>query len=173
MKILDKINIGKIVSHHLGTIKNANTGKPDRDDIFTFFMLPLLVSSALVFYKIELKTDATNIIIATLSIFVGLMFNIIVLIFDIVKRDASQKIKNEVLKQLLANISFAIILSIFSIIVTLFTYSSNYYFKVISTWLAYFCLGLFLVTLLMILKRMYNVFKNEIDELEKKGDKSE
>ena len=173
MKILDKVNVGKIISHHLGTIKNTNTGKPDKDDIFTFFFLPFLVASVLIYFNIELKTDATNIIIATLSIFVGLMFNIIVLIFDIVKRDASQKIKNEVLKQLLSNISFAIVLSIFAIIITLFTYSSNFILKITFTWITYFCLGLFLVTLLMILKRMYNVFKNEIDELEKQVGKTD
>jgi O-antigen/teichoic acid export membrane protein len=167
MTIFNKINLGKIISHHFATIKNANTGKPDKDDFFTFLLFPIIISSTLIYFKIYLKSDATNIIISTLSIFVGLMFNIIVLIFDIIKRDASQKVKNVVLKELLSNISFAIFVSILSIIITLFTYSTNICVKIIFTWIAYFFLALFLVTLLMILKRMYNIFENEIDSLEK------
>lgn len=167
MTLFDKINIKKIVNHHFATIKNANTGKASKDDILTFFIVPILTATLLVLFLIELKTDAINIIVSTLSIFVGLMFNIIVLIFDIVKRDASQKIKNEVLKQLLANISFAIVLSIFAILVTLCTYFSNCFIKFFFTWFAYFSLSLFLITLLMILKRMYNIFINEMEELEK------
>lgn len=167
MTLFSKIDISEILITHFSTIKNTNTGKPDKDDAITFIVMPLLISTTLVYFEIELYADATNIIIASLSIFVGLMFNIIVLIFDIVKRDASKKIKNTVLKELLANISFAIVLSVFSIIVTLFTYVGNPCVKIAFTWLVYFLLCHFCITLLMILKRMYKIFEDELKELEK------
>ncbi|ADQ17091.1 hypothetical protein Lbys_1373 [Leadbetterella byssophila DSM 17132] len=167
MTFLNKIDISKILTTHFSTIKNTNTGKPDKDDVLTFIVMPLLISISLIYYEIELNPEATNIIITSLSIFVGLMFNIIVLIFDIVKRDASRKVKNTVLKELLANISFAIILSVFSIIITLFTYISKPCVKVFFTWLVYFLLCHFCITLLMILKRMYNIFDKELEEIEK------
>ncbi|HLO43782.1 MAG TPA: hypothetical protein VK175_05565 [Leadbetterella sp.] len=165
--MLDKINISKIVKNHFSTLINANSGKPDWDDLLTFYGLPIIATSTLTIIGIKLNSEATNIIITTLSIFVGLMFNIIVLLFDIVKRDASRAIKNLILKQLLENISFAIILSILAILMTLITYSNNFIIKSISTCITYYLLTLFLITLLMILKRMYNVFKNEIEELER------
>lgn len=165
---MDKIDIRNIISNHISTIKNTNTGKPDFGDFFTFIVLPIMISLSLSLLKIEFKSETTSIIITTLAIFVGLMFNIIVLIFDIVKRDASQNIKNIILKELLSNIAFAIILALSTIIVIIFTYSSQLYIKIVSTSLSFFLVSLFILTLLMILKRMYNVFKNEIDEIEGK-----
>lgn len=167
--IFDKINCWKIVTSHVATLRNANTKKADVGDYFTFLVVPLMAATALIVWSVPLKNDAINIIITTLSIFVGLMFNIIVLIFDIVKRDAHQRVKNEVLKQLLANISFEILISVFAILLTLLTFFDNGRVKKIATFGTYFLLAVFLLTLLMILKRMYNVFKNEIDELERQA----
>jgi len=165
--IFEKINFSKIIVSHLRTLQNANTKKAGLGDYVTFLVTPLVFALFLTWAKVPLKNDAINIIITTLSIFVGLMFNIIVLIFDIVKRDARQHVKNEVLKQLLANISFEILISVFSILSTLGTFFENSYLKIAFSFITYFSLAVFLLTLLMILKRMYNVFKNEIDELEK------
>lgn len=171
MNLIDKINCLNIINSHLATLQNDNTKKADLSDYFTFLILPLLVAVALVKFGIYLKDSAINIIITTLSIFVGLMFNIIVLLFDIVKREAHQKIKNIVLKQLLANISFAILLSVVAILLTLLTFFDNCWVKLATTFITYFLLTLFLMTLLMILKRMYNIFKNEMDELERQQNK--
>jgi hypothetical protein len=88
---MEKIDIRDILKSHLKTIKNANSGKPDRWDYFTFAFLPLLISSILVYLKVEIKSEITTVIITTLAIFVGLMLNVIVLIFDIVKRTPLRK----------------------------------------------------------------------------------
>jgi uncharacterized membrane protein YhaH (DUF805 family) len=161
---MEKIDIRDILKSHLKTIKNANSGKPDRWDYFTFAFLPLLISSILVYLKVEIKSEITTVIITTLAIFVGLMLNVIVLIFDIVKRDSSQEIKNEVLKQLLSNISFEILLALFAIITILFSFSDIIQIKLFFSWLSFMSITLFLLTLLMILKRLNNVFKNELEQ---------
>ncbi len=167
--ILKKINISQILKSHFATLQNDNSKKSEFDDYFTFFILPIIISSILLYFKIWLKESAINIIITTLSILVGLLFNVIVLIFDIINRDATQKVKNTVLKQLLSNISFTILLAIVSILFTLVTYIDTIFIKEIATWIVYFLLSAFFFTVLMILKRMYLLFKNEIEEIERES----
>lgn len=167
MKILDKINIAKIVSRHVGTLKNYNTEKLGFDDLLTFIIFPLIGTSLLLYYKIELNDKATNIIITTLSILVGLLFNVIVIIFDIIKRDSSKKVKNKLLEELLTNISYSILVSIFVIVFTLLTYIDNEVSKKIFTGIVYFLIGNYFLTVLMILKRMFQLFDNELKEIEK------
>lgn len=171
--VFKKVNIKEILKSHFSTLQNDNSKKSEFDDYFTFLILPLIISTVLLYFKISLRDSAVNIIITTLSILVGLLFNVIVLIFDIIKRDASQKIKNTVLKQLLANISFTILLSIVTILFTLTTYLDVEIIKNITTWIVYFLLTNFLLTVLMILKRMYKLFENEIVEIEKSQNESE
>jgi amino acid transporter len=165
--ILHKVNINQILRNHFATLRNDNSQKAEFDDYLTFLIIPLATASGLVYFNICLTESAVNIAITTLSILVGLLFNVIVLIFDIIKRDASQRLKNTVLKQLLANISFTILLSIITIVFTLVTFITEPKIKVSATWIVYFLLTVFLFTVLMVLKRMYALFKNEIEEIEK------
>lgn len=165
----NKINISQILKSHFATLQNDNTKKVEFDDYLTFLIVPVIIASGLLYFDVQLDASALNIVITTLSILVGLLFNVIVLIFDIIKRDATHKLKNMILKQLLANISFTILLSILTILFTLATYFSIEIIKEIATWIVYFLLTIFLFTVLMVLKRMYLLFNNEIDELERKG----
>ena len=171
--MFDKINVVQIVKDHLDTLKNDNTKKPGNDDYFIFLILPLVLSTALLYFEIFLSEGAINIIITTLSILVGLLFNVIVLIFDIIKRDSSIKLKNRILKQLLSNISFTILTSIVAIIFTLLTFIDIFFLKIFFEGVVYFLLFLFLFTVLMIIKRMYILFVNEIDEIDMKQNKDE
>lgn len=166
MKLFDKVNIILIIQNHLATLKNDNSKKPEASDYFTFLFIPIVVSAILIYFKVLLSSEAINILITTLSILVGLLFNVIVLIFDIIKRDASNKTKNLVLKELFSNISFTILISILTITFTLFTFFENSLAKVIFTGIVYFLLSLFMLTVLMILKRMHKLFSNEIAEIE-------
>lgn len=166
--MLKKVNITSILSSHFDTLKNDNTKKADFDDYFTFLFLPVLVAGLLIYFKLFLTDNAINILITTLSIIVGLLFNVIVIIFDIVKRDNSKNIKNRVLEQLLSNISYTILISIIAIICTLITYFDYCWIKMGANFIVYFILTHYLMTVLMILKRMYLLFMNELKELEKK-----
>jgi len=164
--MLKKINIFNIITNHLKTLYNENTGKLGIDDFVTFLVIPLFVAFGLLYFNIHLTESAITIIITTLSILVGLLFNVIVIIFDIIKRDSSKKLKNRILNELLTNISFSIILSIVIILITLITYFTNKWICIISTGLVYFFLCIYFMTVLMILKRMYVLFINELKEIE-------
>jgi hypothetical protein len=167
MKILEKINVGKIIFKHIETLKNYNTNKLGFDDFITFILLPLIGTGLLIYFDIGLNDRATNIIITTLSILVGLLFNVIVIIFDIIKRDSTKKIKNKLLEELLTNISYSILLSILIIVFTLLTYINNELSKTIFTGIVYFLIGNYFLTVLMVLKRMYQLFDNELKEIGK------
>jgi hypothetical protein len=169
MKLVDKINITQIVKNHIATLVNYNTKKAGIGDYFTFFLIPAIIAGTLFYFDVHLTFDAINIIIISLSIFIGLLFNVILLIFDIVHRDSTTlKLKKAISKELLANIAFTVFLSIVSILSTLITYVKYTIVKHIFEVIVYFVLSLFLVTILMILKRMYLLFKHEVDTIDEK-----
>lgn len=163
--LLEKINITKIITDHIETLKNDNSNRHGLDDYFTFLIIPTVIASFLIFFHILLNSNAINITITSLAILVGLLFNVIILIFDIIKRDSKKQIKNKILQQLIANISFAILISIASILLILLTFFNNYFVNLIFHWYLYFSLTLFLFTVLMILKRIHILFKNEIVDI--------
>lgn len=162
--MLDKINISKIVENHFNTLRNANTKKAEFDDYISFLIIPLIATGLLIWRKTFLDTNSINIIITTLSILVGLFFNVIVLIFDIIKRDKNNNIKNVVLKELQANIAYIILISIISILICLVTYIDNCFVKYISNSVVFFLLTNLIMTVLMVLKRMFHLFDKEFED---------
>lgn len=166
--MFDKINVLTIVRSHLDTLKNDNTKKAGVDDWFVFLLVPLAIAGVLVWMGVDLSERATNIIITSLAILVGLLFNVIVLLFDLVSKDGSRKLKNRILKEVLANITFAVLIAIVAIILTLLTSLPNIWVVRAVEIVLYFLLTKFLLTCLMVLKRIYALFRNEMDELEKK-----
>lgn len=159
-----KINILKIINNHLETLVNANTKKPSCGDLILFGILPVVGALFPYFFRWSISENALSTLIAIHSIFVGLLINVIVLIFDIVNRNNNNPIKRDLLNEVLANILFTILLSIASIVLALCTYIPIGFLKIFATtFIVYFTIQFFF-TLLMILKRMYALFKNEIDK---------
>ncbi len=161
-----KLNVKEILCDHFNSLINDNTGKPDFSDIFSFLLFPIIGSSILVYFKIFIDSDRVDTLISALSIFVGLLLNVIVIIFDLIKKDRYKSIKNELLEEVLANISFAVFLSIICIIMLLFTLFSNCIAQYVFNSFSYFFLIEFVLTLIMVLKRMYILFKNEMNRKE-------
>jgi uncharacterized protein YacL len=165
--MFDKVNVSKIIQSHVDTLKNDNTNKAGADDWLTFLVLPAAVAGILVWLQVGLNERATNIIITTLAILVGLLFNVIVLLFDLVTKNGKRSLKNRILKEVLANITFSVLLAIVAILLTLLTSLPNPIVVCVVEFCLYFLLGQFLLTCLMVLKRIYVLFRNEIDELER------
>jgi len=160
-----KIDVRDIIVDHYKTLANANSKKADDSDIIIFFILPAVIATALLLLGANLEEGMIGNVISGLSIFVGLLLNVLVLIFDLVKKDSKSSIKNELLKQSLANISFTILLSLFCIITSIVTLVKYDIIKLSSMWLTYFLLMEFVACLLMIIKRMYRLLMNEFKEI--------
>lgn len=160
---MKKINVSSIFRDHVKTLVNNNTNRPGFEDWFLFLIIPILIAITLVVTFHTIDKDVANTIITILSIFVGLLINVIVLLFDIVRRDEEQKsIKNEVLRETLTNISYTILVGIIGILITLLTFMNYKYVRVIFSACSYFVLAHIFMTLLMIMKRIYALFNDEI-----------
>lgn len=161
-----KINVSNIIKDHLKTLVNDNTKRMGFSDILTFVFLPIAIASALVHFKIYID-NSVNYIISGLAVFTGLLFNVLVIIFDILKRENGDQLRLRILQQVLSNISFTIFLSLFTIVIVLITTVENLCIKLIVNWVSIFLLTEFVFTLLMILKRMYALFQEEFSRIKK------
>jgi hypothetical protein len=176
--MIDKINIKKIVRKHFATFQDERTGKKDVLDYIFFIFLPLLIS-VIFAIKFQNINSLANILIISLSIFTGLLFNLLLLTYDLVKRndnkiiglrkeelktkeDDDLKIKGRLLKQIFNNISYSILISLFAVLILFLSLLwDNYYYNVILSFAIYFLTINFFLTMLMVLKRTHNLLSSE------------
>lgn len=173
--MLSKINPTSIIKQHFNTLYDNRDEKISIWDIVFFFILPLIGSFILVLFEKELGTSSDSLLVS-LSIFTPLLLSLLVLIYEMGQK-ASDKFHSGTfygdyhdqinkLKEITANISFSILLSIISIIV-LVIYSLDLskdicYISVLNG-LIYYFVGVFCLTLLMILKRTHKLISDSLE----------
>lgn len=167
--MFSKIDIGRIVRDHLATLRDDATGQRMKSDYFLFFGLPLVLASFLLLV-LDLSQDrgAVGILVTSLSIFAALLFNLLLLIYDVVRKHepGSRNLRDALLSQVYSNISFAILVSILSIILLLAAYFdlNCSFFTLATSFAAYYLVSLFMLTLFMILKRVHILLSNEFED---------
>lgn len=161
-----KINVFDIIKSHFKTLRNANSNSLEFDDIIIFIISPVIVGGLFLYFNILLEKDSINLIVTIFSILTGLLINVLVLLFDIIKREKNKELKNQILKEIVSNISYSILISILTIAISFTSLSNIESVCKIGNFITYTLLFNFFVTFLMILKRIYKVFSNEIDESE-------
>lgn len=176
--MLDKINISQIIKEHFSTFQDEKSGKKDNIDFIIFIYIPITISIVLAYFFHDLEIF-TTILITSLSIFTGLLFNLLLLTYDLIKKNKSDKsteniagiktksddditIKSKLLKQIFNNISYSILISIFAIMLLLlsFIWNNCYYYITLSS-IIYFLVINFFLTLLMVLKRTHKLLSSE------------
>jgi hypothetical protein len=173
--MLAKINVADIVGDHFATLRNYDNEKRSIGDLTLFYFIPLGGAVALAVLKIDLHKDLVNLLVTALSVFAALLFNLLLLVYDVIKKSGdatdTEKLKRRYLKEIYTNISYSIFVSILSII---FLLASLLNFGAISnsccsfglkTGLVitvFFLLMNFLLTLFMILKRIHILLSKEI-----------
>ncbi len=167
--MLTKINISRIITDHLSTLKNANTRRVSIADITLFLISPIVISAGIVLLlRIYLNDGLVNILITCLSIFVGLLLNLLVIIFDIINKlkdeNSNDRLKKLFLKEIYANISFSILISLLNIGFLVITFTTNNYVKLVANILSDSILILFGLTLLMVLKRVHILLSGEFKD---------
>lgn len=165
-----KIDLSKPVRDHFRTLVDATTGKPGMTDYGTFLFLPVAAAGFFVWKQIWFNSDFIDITVSGLSIFVGLLLNVMVILFDVVRVEKVRPEKIELVRESIANIAFCIILSLLAIASS---YASQLdwgkWYRTVFHFLAYALIAEFMVTLLMVLKRMYALFVTELREIERKA----
>lgn len=173
--MLDRINILKIIQDHLGTMRSLNqtSNRIYWKDFLLFFIFPIIVSTLLVWKGYSFKEQLGN-LIAAISIFGGFLFNLLAIIYsqmENIKKDAKTEdnnLKTRFINEIHINISFCIVLSIFivlSLLLTTIDVPDFKFFEIIEkvvNGLNYFLMILFLLTLTMILNRVYILLKKGV-----------
>lgn len=114
--MFSKISTVEIIQDHLSTLRRDE--KLSFIDILTFYIVPLIIGIASYIFDISLDTKSTSTLVTVGSIFTGLLLSLMILIYDQRSKlenehsDKATKFKTALL-QLLNNISYAILISVF------------------------------------------------------------
>ncbi len=172
--MLERINILSIITDHFKTLKSLNQKSDwvNGKDLLLFVGLPLVLAILLTYKGYTFKEQLGN-LIASISIFGGFLFNLLAIIYsqlDNIEKDANNEnsdLKKKFVKEIHSNISFCIVLSIFIVITLLLStieipeFLYKWLIKKIIVGLNYFLMSLFLLTLIMILNRVYILLKKK------------
>ncbi len=159
-----KFNIFFIIRDHFDTLRNYNdNNKISGWDIAIFYFFPIMIAGLLMFLCNNIndspEASLVNIFVTVFSIFIGLLLNLLVLNVDLKDKFTTSEIKQTVAKQTFINISYGIVISITGVIFGLCTYIDLWKFPQIFTFLSYFIMVHFILTLFMIIKRVYKLFE--------------
>ncbi len=167
-----KINILQILRDHWKTLTDGGSNQPSPSDIFVFFVIPIILGITLPCFGILLSDTSVPILLASFSILTGLLFNILVLLFDLIRKEntsvttdpaikAAVQTRLKVLHDTFANISYSVLVGILLAILCLGgLLDFGFVRKVISV--AVFAGATnFVLTLLMVLKRIHALLSEE------------
>lgn len=169
---MDKINLIHIVSNHLKTLRNINSGKISTWDMFIFFAFPFIVSLGMTINNITIQSIIGDLLKA-IAIFSAFLFNMLAIVNNSFDREKvkNNKLKSMYAKEIHTNLSFEILLGVtlvfFLIVQSIVTqmpslpdfYNLDYWLKKIIETINISLLGTFLLTLLMCLNRVYILIK--------------
>jgi hypothetical protein len=173
---MNKINLFRIVVGHFDTLRDYSTGKRSWGDVALFFGLPLVVAFSGWFYGWGLYVDALNALIAAFAIFAGLLLNLLLLIYTFSTSstfpNALAKTKTRFVKELHDNIAFSVLTSILIVIAAMVGVAqlrmkdplNQLHTGPILTFVVIYLTANFVLTLLMILKRIHVLLSTEIEQ---------
>lgn len=210
MKFLNRISLSEIIKSHCSTfyddayLRIEGKKRIPLGDKIIFIVIPIIIAIILLTSEFFITETYLNIILTCLSIFAGLLFGLLSLVFELTKnikkeveiikinpivgdtlfkKLAHEELKYRISKELFVNIGFAIIVSILTIICAILTrlypkqivfwlshFECYQFIKTIylisSNFLAYYLLMLFVLTIMMILKRFFLLFDSETKNFE-------
>lgn len=171
-----KINVYSIIIAHIQTLCNFHTKKTSVCDIMVFYVFPLICGFLSLYFNISFDINSYGLSITFFGIFIALLLNIQVAIFSIFQRkwenpsdDQLKKLqlkkiseRKQLLSELNSNISYLIVFSIFSLILSMIFYLFKIKFAFAAS-ISIFNYVHFGLTILMIVKRSHALFQKEYD----------
>jgi len=175
--MLSRIDFRKIIIAHYNSLTSLNSRGISFSDILLFIIIPLLISSGLVYCNISIQKQTGN-IITMMSILAGFLFNLLAIIHTSLskikqrikeKNEHQNSIKFKFANEIHTNISYNILIALFLIFfLIIFAFDINFKCVVYNTIFIYIfnfiCLFLllhFILNLLMILNRIYILLDKE------------
>lgn len=168
---MNKINVLPLAKQHVDTLRDY--GAPSRSpvDFILFFVVPVSVGAAITWLGFGFRTDAVNGFLSTFAILVGLLLNLLVLVLTVAIAQApvsaDAKMRRTLLQEIFVNICFAVLVSLVVVATALIALAymrsepGARTGKIATFILTSFTVN-FILTLLMIIKRMYAAMSKEL-----------
>ncbi len=169
--MLDKINISGIIRDHLGTLRDYPQDKRSSVDFIVFFGTPAIMTGLLLKFYGGLEKDLITIVSTSLSIFAALLFNLLLLAYDLSRRTIGPNenpdgLRQRLIKEVISNISFAILVALVAIasVLAVVVMDCSEVATFALSGVVFFLVSLFFLTLLMLLKRVHVLLKGEVEK---------
>lgn len=183
-----KLDLSSLISNHYSTLRNDNTGKISKIDLFTFALVPIIICIVNVYYKLEINAELRGALINFGAIFSALLMSVLVLVYDQDNKLTEKKLfneelsqnesspkkdivnyedKKELLNQLYHNICYAIIVSLSIVVFPMLQIMFNSFnWDLVNRFfinpLIVFSLYSMVTTTLMIVKRMHALLNTNL-----------
>lgn len=170
--ILNKINLLPILKAHFSTLKdNGSYSKISMGDCMLFFGLPIISGALPLYLGFRFRIDAINGFLNVFAVLTGLLLNLLVLVVTLststVRRDVDFELRNHLVREVFANSCFALIVAISVVCTALVALA---YMRSVpgatsgsgATFGLVFLTVNFVLTLAMVLKRMFLLLTREI-----------
>jgi hypothetical protein len=165
--MLGKLDVTDIVGDHLATFVHQRDGRRMHLELGLFFVIPLLGAGALLWSARLLTPNLINILVTALSIFAGLLFNLLVLVHGLLRGpdDKSRpQVQRILIKEIHANVSYAILVSLVSVAVLVACmFKGPAWAYVAGSFIVYALAVNVLLTLVMILSRMHTMMAEDFE----------
>lgn len=165
--ITEKINPKWIIKHHLESLVDGR-GKKHRKDYITFFVLPIFPAILIKCLGATLDKDMVDIINTGLALFAGLFLSVSIQLISIDNSKLQSDVAKRIRMQTVYNIAFLILVALVSIVLSYISLFEGVesqivivpyaWFKASVDVIVYWFLGMFVLTVLMVLKRTTVLF---------------
>jgi hypothetical protein len=161
--VTSKIDIRMIISDHFGTFRDEGTGETSKVDLVVMILFPLLVAAGAYFFGFKIRDNHVGTLISVFAIFAGLLFNVLVLIYSFSDSDldGQKTLRDELLRQSFSNISYSIVLALFTVFVlTAVLFVGGITQRILEAAVVLIAVHFFL-SLLMVLKRIHVLLRDK------------
>jgi hypothetical protein len=169
--MFSKIDFRDILRDHFSTLTSGEQDTLSAEDLVLFFGLPLGAAIVLPLLNVCVSKEAASLLINALAIFAGLLLNLLVLIHSLIRRyldPVKHRTARALLHGLYANMSYAILVAILTLIpLVVIGFVKTQRTVTILSAVIFFALANFLLTLLMILKRVHALLSREFKNPQK------
>lgn len=164
------INVFEVIKNHYKTLKSDASG-----NILLFILLPIFIGVVSIFIR-SVNSNLDSILSTALSIFIGLFINLLVLIVTLTKTPIREKkeIRTQVVEETFYNITYVILISIIALGLIMLkninfglSYENQMIFKKTIVFFFSFLFTQTLLTILLIIKRIFNLFRFDINNFNK------
>lgn len=163
---MSKFGVWNIVSSHYNTLRNYRTEKIEFSSVFVDLFLPFLIGLGITYFGIVILRAELFDLIFMFSILSILPINMMIFLHGILneermKGSADQK-KIRLATETISNIQFCLLTSLSIVIVGLIMFISSpvsffNYIDIAGSFLVYYLMFVFIITLFMVLKRLHSV----------------